>query len=417
MPFRSQRGIALLLFLFLTIGIGVTLALTAWNSSRTRLEQEHNTQLALQQAKEALIAYATSIYPVLNDRPGDLPCPDQNNDGKKETSCGSGAGSNQATRLGRLPWKSLGLPDLRDASGERLWYAVSNNFKENTRHLPLNSDTTGSFQVVDPSGSIIPNVIAVIIAPGPPLQRLNAGSVQDRSPGGENNPANYLDETASEDNAEFLENTSNGFISGIVRDPLGRILVNDTMTVITYDDLMRMLEKQVATTVLNCLTSYAAYNVGGINNFGRYPWAVEMSAPATPPYIDTPNTVFGRVPTLLTNTNLTAPNMLSAWGSIPSCTITHNWFQNNWREHVFYAIADAYKPGSVAPSCPMCLKVGPINNVQVVVMVGRKTLPGQNRTNKTVIANYLEGENATPYDGIFVSSAISSTFNDLLVFK
>ena len=65
----------------------------------------------------------------------------------------------------------------------------------------------------------------------------------------------------------------------------------------------------------------------------------------------------------------------------------------------------------------MCLKVGPINNVQVVVMVGRKTLPGQNRTNKTVIANYLEGENATPYDGIFVSSAISSTFNDLLVFK
>jgi hypothetical protein len=31
----------------------------------------------------------------------------------------------QAERLGRLPWKTLGLPDLRDGDGERLWYAVS----------------------------------------------------------------------------------------------------------------------------------------------------------------------------------------------------------------------------------------------------------------------------------------------------
>jgi hypothetical protein len=25
-------------------------------------------------------------------------------------------------RMGRLPWKTLRLPDLRDGHGERLWY-------------------------------------------------------------------------------------------------------------------------------------------------------------------------------------------------------------------------------------------------------------------------------------------------------
>ncbi len=35
----------------------------------------------------------------------------------------------QWQRLGRLPWKTLGLPDLRDAFGERLWYAVSSKHK------------------------------------------------------------------------------------------------------------------------------------------------------------------------------------------------------------------------------------------------------------------------------------------------
>src|SRR6185369_8487774 len=197
---RPQRGVALLLFLFLLFGIGTATALAALNSSRARLEQERQTQLALQQAKEALIAYAASVYPAGNNRPGDLPCPDIDNDGKKDSPCGNASGTTgQALRLGRLPWKTLGLADLRDASGERLWYAVSNNFKENNRHLPLNSDTTGTIQVVEANGTVIPNVIAVVIAPGAPIQRLNAASYQDRSPGNENDPAIYLDHSATED--------------------------------------------------------------------------------------------------------------------------------------------------------------------------------------------------------------------------
>lgn len=431
---QSQKGMALLLLLLLGLGIGTTVFLSAWNSLNVRLVQEQKTQAILTEAKEALIAYASSVYPVGNNRPGDLPCPDTNNDGKKELSCGNANGSTgQAARLGRLPWKSLGLADLRDASGERLWYAVSNNFKENTRRLPLNSDTTGTIQVADSAGNSIPNVIAVIIAPGPPLQRLNGAVIQDRSPAGENNPANYLDETATEDNADFTDSATNGFVSGIVRDAQGRILVNDGMLLITYNDLMPLLEKQVASTVLNCLTSYAAYSDAMNDNWGRYPWPAGMASSATGNHKDTSGTLFGRIPDLMCHTGGegvseiacnpivgTNPQMLSSWGLVPGCTLNDAWFKQNWREQVFYAIADAYKPGTGVPACGTCLTVGSTTGVKVAVFVGRQTLSAQNRSNsvdKAVIGNYLEDENATAYDGIFANNAISTTFNDLLVFK
>ena len=78
-----------MLFLLVGLGIGATLFFSTWNRSTGRLAQERQTQNSLNQAKQALIAYAVSIYPSGNTRPGDLPCPDKNNDGKKESSCGN----------------------------------------------------------------------------------------------------------------------------------------------------------------------------------------------------------------------------------------------------------------------------------------------------------------------------------------
>lgn len=431
---RSQGGIALLLFLFLLFGVVATVALSAWNSSAQRLAQEQKNQEVLQQARDALIAYAVSVYPLNSDRPGDLPCPDLDNDGKKDNGCGNASGSTgQDKRLGRLPWKSLGLPDLRDASGERLWYAVSNNFKENARHLPLNSDTPGTIQVADNAGNVIPNIVAVVIAPGPALQRLGANAVQDRSPAGQNDPHNYLDTSGTEDNADFIDSTNNGFVNGLVRDAQGNLLVNDNLLVITYNDLMPLIEKKVAATVMRCLTSYAAFNDGTYNNLGRYPWPASMSTSAGGSYDDSANTLYGRIPNLMCNTAGTGlgmtkdplcpttlgtnPGMLASWGGIEDCTITHPWFSNNWREQVFYAVADAYKPGTIPPACGSCLTVGSNNKVQLAVLVGRQALKNQDRSVKALIGNYLEGSNAVPQNGVFDASALSATFNDLLVFK
>src|SRR5690606_23241172 len=125
------------------------------------------------------------------------------------------------TTLGRLPWKTLGLPDLRDGDGERLWYAVSENFKNNPRSncdFPgqptcLNSNTRGTITVYNRYGKAIHDAtmqtgaIAVIIAPGAVLRRSGAASEQDRSSAGVNAAVNYLDTSGTEDNADFADNT------------------------------------------------------------------------------------------------------------------------------------------------------------------------------------------------------------------
>src|SRR5258706_8120108 len=93
-------------------------------------ERERATERALAAAREALVAYATGRPMSAALGPGYLPCPDLDNDGWAESTCGSQSGDvGQEERLGRLPWKTLGLEDLRDGHGERLWYAVSTKYK------------------------------------------------------------------------------------------------------------------------------------------------------------------------------------------------------------------------------------------------------------------------------------------------
>ncbi len=83
---------------------------------------------ALTQAKAGLIAYAVSVQPdTYAKRPGELPCPDLDNDGDAEITC-----FQAEQRIGRLPWRTLKLPDLRDGYGERLWYALSSTFQRKT---------------------------------------------------------------------------------------------------------------------------------------------------------------------------------------------------------------------------------------------------------------------------------------------
>ncbi|MBK8120557.1 MAG: hypothetical protein IPK39_16285 [Sulfuritalea sp.] len=95
---------------------------------------------SLAQAREALLAYAATY----RDDPsrstevfGYLPCPDTSGktgiqtpgDGEAAATCGT---SEQAA-IGLLPYKTLGLPDLRDSSGVCLWYAVAGGFKNNPK--------------------------------------------------------------------------------------------------------------------------------------------------------------------------------------------------------------------------------------------------------------------------------------------
>ena len=375
--------------------------------------------------------------------------------------------------------------------------AVSNNFKQQTRTTCnattslgattcLNSDTRGTITIrygnagtilhdatnSDPQSS---GVIAVVFSPGIPLRRQD-GIQQDRGCGADAscvttnictntttpkcNPINYLDISGTEDNANFSDSTTNGFTRGVISDVLGNIFLNDRLVEITYQDLMPRLEKRIAGEILVCLDSYAS-----VNN-GRYPWAAP-TADVTTPFASTTNTKFGRIPDQpLTATQLgsvaptdTLANVLQLacdtalkGNSLPQCmrsswptqcllpvTASSNSWWNNWKLHVFYAVADAYKPatmftqptpttvivGGVAPvtGCPTCLTLSPstVENRQVVVLIGGKRLAavpgGQPRgtpTERQNLANYLEGENSNS-DTIFLNQSSNATFNDFAV--
>ncbi|MGB9149567.1 MAG: hypothetical protein WCB36_04915 [Burkholderiales bacterium] len=258
---QRQRGIALLILLLILASGGIYALLRTLNQNSLQTERDRITSDSLAAAKQALIGYAVgmNLQPNTALRPGDLPCPDGNNDGSAESSCGNASGSNQTTRLGRLPWKtlSLSLPDLRDGYGERLWYAVSNNFKLSSRHNPLNTATNGTITVRDAYGNILHNAsgtnttgaIAVVIAPGPAIPR--NGVMQVRSGAGVNSAANYLDFTPTEDNADFVDAGLNGFIQGNATN-INSQINNDQMIVISKEDLMPLIIKRVEGERDNC---------------------------------------------------------------------------------------------------------------------------------------------------------------------
>ncbi|TAJ76496.1 MAG: hypothetical protein EPO42_12345 [Gallionellaceae bacterium] len=466
-PPKTQRGVALLIMLLIIVMGSLAFVVGSLSKPAASIERDKITAANLVQAKEALVAFAVTVR--LNNgctgsncaRPGDLPCPDSNNDGIAENVCGNASGSTgQNSRLGRLPWKTLGLPDLRDSSGERLWYAVSNNFKNNARTVCttagagcLNSDALGTITVFSPegdklndAGSAGTGAVALVISPGEALTR-QGGTMQDRGSANQNNAMNYLDiatvNGATHDNQSFIDSsTTDGFIRGRIKDSAGNVVLNDQLLVISQSNIMSAIQKRVAAEVRQCLAEYA----NDPQNNGHLPWSAPIKTSSAPSYQDKSGHLFGRVPSSFPDTgNDSGGNMTAQWG--PTCN-THNnntesgWWIN-WKEMVFYALAAAYKPA--APPDPLppnictnggtCLTVNPPTSSadkKFVVIVSGKMLPGQNRysTNATTanihkgtLSNYLESPNPTVYNSppsepaVFSPQSFSSSFNDTIVFQ
>jgi hypothetical protein len=466
--YNKQRGIALLILL-LVLGSGALYGLLrTLNQNSIQMERDKKTTEALALAKEALIGYAVS-RPLISDstiRPGELPCPDMINDGRTTNSRSGNSCSLIIDRLGRLPWKELGLPDLRDGYGERLWYAVSNNYKNRPQILPLNSNTNGTISIKNSLdqityGNTLRNgVIAVIIAPGAPITRKGAASAQYRGCGTDTkcltekictasaatpssntplcSPANYLDSALGNDNALLSEATSSsssltGFIQGnIVDSTTGNTIVNDRFVVITYEDLMPRVERRVAAELLQCLLSYAALNDG------RYPWPVPISNLSFSPDVHgVPGTIFGRVPDedFIATEISSAGSMKKIWHNCDALGSSYIdtggagsgwWSRNKWYETIFYGFAPSYQPSpSISPPCTACISINTptssINGKPLVVIASGRTnevqLANPDPLKKTRPDYYLELNNATPFDNNFFQGPRTANFNDQVLFS
>lgn len=337
---RRAKGTVLVLSLLMLLAILAAAFTLQAGTASLRVERDRASERALATAREALIAYATDHPINASVGPGYLPCPDTDNDGWAESTCGSLAGdSGQDQRLGRLPWKTLGLPDLRDGHGERLWYAVSTKYKGllNCAASRACVDMTpqaalGTISVRDASGAVIHDgtitdparageggAIAVILAPGPPIDRGTYAQRRECARGDCNadgacvtspprraatcDPTNYLDLArglvgGDEDNATFVDRTDAGRAlnrDGFVQGPVhvaGTMVVNDRVVAIRYEDLMPRMMQRVAREVAVCVRFYASRP----ENASRYPWTAAPCADTGAPLHDAAHTLEGRVP-------------------------------------------------------------------------------------------------------------------------
>lgn len=315
-PGRQRGMVAALLIALLVLG-GVLFVFSSSGFTTVRVERERSTLDALAKSKEALIAYAVSHtdgVPVVGApaRPGTLPCPDVDDDGHEDYDIATDA---CRSLTGRLPWITLGLPEPRDDSGERLWYSVSNDFRSDRRTtpgVPLNSDTAyraGNVSLALSGTALGANLAAIVIAPGRALQRTD-GLSQSRgctvgfdcdatfrcttapaSATAKCNPANYLDVAAAEDNAD----ANRSFIAAAEAPGF-----NDRLMPVFSDDIMVLVERRAARELQSNLRNhYNAWNtsttVGAGSGF--YPFAVPWNDPAsTPASLGTNNTTAGLLP-------------------------------------------------------------------------------------------------------------------------
>jgi len=449
--YHQQKGAALIALLTLIVLIFAALSLKQLNRSELKQLKLDKSRLVLAEAKQALIAYASENFATVNcgincPRPGDLPCPDTNNDGEAEGTC-----STQQSRLGRLPWKTLGLNDLKDGDGESLWYAVSDRYKNNPRVLPLNSDTVGSISLRNTSGQLINDasnnngLVALIIAPHASLSRSD-GLQQTRTPANQLTASHYLDIAFGEDNASFTEDSGDGFIAGeVVQND--QLIVNDLILPITTTQIQTVMQKRVLSEVMQAMLAFYCN--------GQMQVSTRQCLPNNDTYLPAPAAInnttcltnadlnlndciaddtqdFGRIPSAMPDPNDPGVN-IPIWETVNTQSIlrgaqTNNWFQqNSWRELILYAPAPACTD-STTNGCEVTEQFLTLRNSltpraaasdlnkQLVLVSAGIRLNAQNRTtlaDKSVLSNYVEGDNLTPSDFIYNRTLQSANQNDL----
>ncbi len=315
-----ERGAAALILMFLLVFAGIIALAKAYiptSSFSIRCELNSKTLSAIADGKQAITDYVTTYSnsgslpqaelqrlvdngvsaPTL--RLGELPCPDMDGDGFSDydgdgVEVGGTAETNSYTCdhwLGWYPYKSLGSLQLSDACGQPLWYGVSSSHQTGSS-TPINSDSIGELMTASES-----DLVAVVLAPGNPIQSQNRGDLQDL----------YADSVLSHADkvAQYLEGENadqedphtygtDGFYQFV--DGTNPNVTNDRLETISASEIMAIVEPIILQEATSCLENYAA------ESNGKYPWAAQPGVSTDePPFTATCGAVFGRFPESLLN--------------------------------------------------------------------------------------------------------------------
>lgn len=360
--------------------VSMAVLLSTLSSSNAATQQAIKTQLALKEAKEAVLGYI-----LLDDqdggteKPGSLPCPDRNNDNSSnrfDYAFGNCIGSIYTYRF---PGENFRTGELRDSANEKLWYAISPEFRAGSTK-PLNSLNTGTLSIDDKEG-----YVAVLIAPGKPLAGQNR-----------NNPAArlaYLESQAAENPFQFLSGSDDETGGSAER-------FNDRLVGISKKEWEDTLLRRVSAEVIKAINEKKA---------GPYfPWATPLSGASAPltfassptdPWMGVPNTPRGLLPAR------------KLWPPKPG---TQEWpkqqpwqSKNEWHHLFYYVIAPPFmSEGSATCGTPddcLTLRHGSTQTTNIkalVVYVGPRR-NGQIRPSGD-LRHYLEGdENFDDDDNVF----------------
>lgn len=431
-----QKGLALLVFITVLATAATAFSVKALSNAGTnvRIDRDKITAAALAQAKDALIGYAITYGDTHSGEVhGYLPCPDASGtafggEGAAEGSCGA----KDVSTIGRLPWKTLDITPLRGGDNECLWYAVSGTYKYNIKTGLMNWDTNGQLQVYASDGNLLTpsdnQAVAVIFSPG------IAAAGQDRSGtgaplcGGNYTASNYLDTVGTFNNAS-VSNTAGANSAFRIGD--GASPSADRMIFITKQDIWNAMQKRgnflatldnMTLKTAECIKKYATTN--NISENKSLPWPAQLALSdytENTRYNDHDNLLVGRVPYKVNNSRLQTGNSItdtppdifllkddnltaippapaycpSGWSSI------YPWWYN-WKDHLFYAISERYKPdGAATTSCTSghCVNVNSSGNYAAVVIFAGVRLNGLTRSDKSLISAYLEGRNTANING------------------
>ncbi len=403
--YNRQHGAAALIFVLLLITVGLGVFVGVANNHTILVKQAHDRMSvkARAEAKDALLGFAIS-----NPTRGFLPCPADPalagtaTEGTAMTSCNS-----DALRIGRLPWRTLGIDDLHDGYGEALWYAVDGNFTADA--ATINRASSVGTLTVNGSG----NIAAIIFSVGSPIGgQLRGNNVSACATTGaalrqDYCATNYLDVdpggiSNADANTAFTQSRTDTF--------------NDTLLMISANQFFEGVEKRVLQQVRTCLRTYAS-DPG--NPTGLYPWAHAVSGTgysSTSFYSDNTTVITGRIPDQVVNSVMvgSVPIAWSANCPLPcptiapgvSCATSKNWLMD-WHELIFYAVSPQYTPSGPGGGIAGSLTVNGTPYVRAVAMLAGASLTGQSRvslTDKDVLNNYLEGNNAVVGTSVFGNS-------------
>jgi hypothetical protein len=332
-PRSTQRGlIGILLLVTIAVIAVAVFSKNIWGDDSRTYQQKVNRE-ALLQAKAALLDYlavgdvvsSTGVSdPFANTGSGylgRLPCPDQQGKGVSDSPCGIGTAYKTAGyhSLGLFPWATINSPVIRDASRQCLWYAVDGLFKSSPANKPVNSDSYGSFSIVQPvkptnpallattwptqllagntttAGSSPDRVVAVIIASGAAggtQAQTSVGGITytcgltrtvSGTPNAEASAPDFLKYYSSTiNNQSLLPNggtptanppfpaaTPANALQTFVTADIGQEQLNDQIVWITAEELSKATTRRIAQLYANQINSY-------VGQTGFYPWAASI---------------------------------------------------------------------------------------------------------------------------------------------